>query len=271
MASDDWRTLNRAMWDEKAPLHFRSSLYDVAAFKAGRTSLRPHEITDLGDLAGRDLIHLQCHIGLDTLSLARRGAKVVGLDFSSVSIDFARTLTKELRLEADFVVADVYEAVAALKRSFDIVYTGVGALCWLPDIALWARVVFELLRPGGQLYLFEFHPLEWVLDEKERTRAVIRHDYFVRPEGYQDTGSVSYADASTPVAADKSVTWNHSLGEVITALVEAGLRIESLRELDRSVLRTWEAMEETPDGMFRFASGHPSLPLMYVLRASKPA
>jgi SAM-dependent methyltransferase len=265
----DWRELNRAMWDERAPIHLRSQAYDVEGFKAGRLSLRPHEIEDLKGVAGKDLLHMQCHIGLDSLSWARLGARVTGLDFSKAAVDAAAELAREIGLDADFVVADVYDAPAALRRAYDVVYTGVGALCWLPDLDRWARVVHDLLRSGGELYLFEFHPVEWMLEADGSGGVRIAYDYFTPAEGLRTAEGVSYADPSAPTRANWNVQWNHPLGEVVTALVRSGLRIEELRELDRSVLRKWEAMEVTSDGMCRMAPDKPSLPLMYVLRARK--
>jgi SAM-dependent methyltransferase len=259
-----WRELNRAAWEAKTPRHLTSQLYDVAGFKKGRLSLRRHEIADLGDVAGKALLHLQCHIGLDTLSWARLGAHVTGLDFSATAIAAARALTDEIGLKARFAVADVYDAVAALDhRTYDIVYTGVGALCWLPDIARWAKVVHELLRPGGLLYLFEFHPLKWIIEGPE-DGPYICDDYFTPADGYRGA-SLTYADASVP--ASTTVQWNHPLGEVVTALISAGLRIVSLAELDRDVLHQWPMMERTDDGMYRMPADRPSLPLMYTLRA----
>jgi SAM-dependent methyltransferase len=260
-----WRELNRAMWNETTPLHLASRLYDVAGFKAGRLSLRPHEIADLGDVTGKDLIHLQCHIGLDTLSWGRLGARVTGLDFSTAALAAAAELAEAIGVDARFVEADVYDALAAVEpRRFDIVYTGVGALCWLPDMDRWAKVVFDLLRPGGLLYLFEFHPVKWIFEGGAAGEIEIRDDYFTPAEGYRG-GGVTYADAALSSAA--TVQWNHPLGEVVTALVNAGMRIEALRELDRDVLRQWETMEPTEDGMYRMAPNKPSLPLMYTLRA----
>jgi SAM-dependent methyltransferase len=265
-----WRVLNRAMWDAKTPLHLASANYDVAGFRAGRMSLRAHEIADLGDVAAKDLIHLQCHFGLDTLSWARLGARVTGLDFSEPAVRAAAELARDIGIDARFVTSDVYDAPEAVsQRTFDIVYTGVGALCWLPDMERWARVVHDLLRPGGQLYLFEFHPVKWMIEGGSSTEIVIRDDYFTPAEGYRDAGGVTYADASTPAAATPTVQWNHPLGEVVTALVRAGLRIESLRELDRDVLRQWDMMVQTADGMYRMLPDRPSLPLMYVLRARR--
>jgi len=267
--SPDWLSKNRAMWDEKAPLHLASPVYDLPSFKAGRLSLQRHEIQDLKTISGRELVHLQCHIGLDTLSWARLGARVTGVDFSEASIDAAAALAQELGLEARFAVCDVYDAPAALRRTFDVVYTGVGALCWLPDMTKWARVVRDLLRPGGELYLFEFHPVEWVLEPAVGGPLMFKFDYFTPTDGYRDAGVVAYADGGTALHASETVQWNHPLGEVVTALIEAGLRIDCLRELDASVLRRWDGMEARPDGMFTMSSEQPSIPLMYVLRATR--
>jgi SAM-dependent methyltransferase len=265
-----WRELNRAMWERKTPLHLLSPDYDVPGFKAGRIALRPHEIADLGDVSGKQLVHLQCHLGLDTLSWARLGAHVTGLDFSPAAVKAATTLAQEIGVAARFVTADVYDAPASLSHAtFDIVYTGVGALCWLPDLQRWAEVVHHLLRPGGQLYLFEFHPLKWMIEGGAPNDILIRDGYFTPPEGFREAGGVTYADASIPAAATPTVQWNHPLGEVVTALVQAGLRIVSLQELDRDVLRQWDMMERTADDMFRMPPDMPSLPLMYVLRARR--
>jgi len=258
------------MWDAKAPLHVVSPVYDVAGFKAGRTCLRPHEIADLGDVTGKDLVHLQCHFGLDTLSWARLGAHVTGVDFSEPAIQAARALARDIGVDAAFVVSDVYDVPAAVgHRAFDIVYTGVGALCWIPDMEAWARVVHDLLRPWGELYLFEFHPVKWMIEGSAPGSVEIRDSYFTAPEGFREAGGVSYADSSIPVDATPTVQWNHPLGEVVTAVAQAGLRIESLCELDRDVLRQWNGMELAEDGLYRMPADRPALPLMYVLRARR--
>ena len=265
-----WRDQNRAMWDAKTPLHLVSPTYDVPGFKAGRTTLRRHEIEDLGDMTGQDLIHLQCHIGLDTLSLARLGARVTGVDFSEPAVRAAAELARDIGIDATFVTSDVYDAPAAVNhRTFDIVYTGVGALCWIPDMERWARVVHDLLRPGGQLYLFEFHPVKWMIEGSAPHGIEILDNYFTPPEGYREAGAVTYADTSIASAATPTVQWNHPFGEVVTALAQTGLRIESLRELDRDVLGLWDGMERTEDGMWRMPPDTPSVPLMYVLRAHR--
>jgi SAM-dependent methyltransferase len=265
-----WRELNRTMWNEKTALHLASPEYDVPGFKAGRMSLRPHEIADLGDVTGKNLIHLQCHFGLDTLSWARLGARVTGLDFSEPAVRAATELAREIAIDACFVTSDVYDAPAAVGHGdFDIVYTGVGALCWLPDLQRWARVVRDLLRPGGQLYLFEFHPVKWMIEGGPPNEIAICDDYFTPPEGYTGAGGVTYADTSIPADATPTVQWNHPLGEVVTALADAGLRIVALRELDRDVLCQWDMMVPAEDGTYRMPPDRPSLPLMYVLRARR--
>lgn len=262
----DWLSANRAMWNRKATAHLRSSLYDVPGFLDGKLSLQRHEMEDLADVRGKDLVHLQCHIGLDTLSWARLGANVTGLDFSEASIRVARQIANDTGLEARFVVGDVYEAPAKLGRTFDVVYTGVGALCWLPDLQPWADIVAALLRPRGQLYLFEFHPIEWMLASNESESLDLRFDYFTPKEGFREGGAVSYADAGAEDQDQPTVQWNHPLGEVVTALAKAGMVVEELRELDRSVLERWKGMEKLADGMFRPLRA-PNLPLMYVLQA----
>ena len=263
---EDWREQNRAMWDATLPGHLKSPVYDVEALRQGALSLQKLEVEDLGDVSGKGLVHLQCHFGLDTLSWARLGAEVTGLDFSGEAIAAAEGLARETGLEARFVTADVYDAPTVLGETYDIVYTGVGALCWLPDMDRWARVVRALLKPGGELYLFEFHPLEWALDEQgDGTR--LRYPYFTPPEGYREGGAVTYAGGHESESDASSVQWNHPLGQVVTALIRAGLTITELRELDRNILESWDGMVETEDGMYAMPPGRPSLPFMYVLRA----
>ncbi len=184
---DDWLTANRRLWDERVPLHLASEFYDVEGFKSGRTELLPFEVTELGSLDGLRLVHLQCHFGLDTLDIARMHptVAVTGLDFSAPAIDAAARLASELRLadRARFVLSDVYRAAEVLgDRRFDVVYSGKGALVWLPDLQRWAEVVRDLLTPGGFLYLTEFHPVAMVLGRTTIPLPV--HDYFATEPGH---------------------------------------------------------------------------------------
>ncbi|AZM92610.1 class I SAM-dependent methyltransferase [Streptomyces sp. W1SF4] len=249
----DWREANRANWDERVPIHLGTSFYDIPAFVAGRDSLQDFEPGEVGDVGGRSLLHLQCHIGLDTLSWARRGATVTGLDFSGPAVAAAGELAERIGAgTARFVTADVYDAVEALGgQTFDIVYTGFGALCWLPDITRWARTVAELVAPGGFLYLAEYHPFADVLSEDGRA---VEHDYFERGAMvYDEPGT--YADPGAPTRSNRTVEWLHGVGEVVSALAAAGLRLEFLHEHDHGHFRL-------PAGLY--------VPQVYSLRAVKP-
>ncbi|MFI1394157.1 class I SAM-dependent methyltransferase [Streptomyces sp. NPDC020681] len=269
----DWREANRSRWDERVPIHVAGDYYELDAFCAGKDVLRDFEVAEVGDVTGRTLLHLQCHIGLDTLSWARRGAAhVVGLDFSEPAVETARGLAQDLGFGPDraaFVAADVYDAAEAVPdSSYDIVYTGVGALNWLPDITRWAETAAALVAPGGFLYLAEFHPLTDVLDNETGSRVV--HDYFAR-DAWIDQTPGSYADFDAPTVHNRSVEWQHPVGDVVSALIAAGLRLDLLHEHDVSLFQRFGQLTRHDDGYYRFPADRPRIPLMYSLRASKAA
>ncbi|WP_062216317.1 bifunctional 2-polyprenyl-6-hydroxyphenol methylase/3-demethylubiquinol 3-O-methyltransferase UbiG [Streptomyces sp. NBRC 109706] len=265
--TDHWLRINRENWDDRVRVHAGSDFYDLPGFRAGDDPLRPVEVAEVGDVTGLRLLHLQCHMGQDTLAWARRGAFVTGVDFSSAAIGVARGLADELGLadRARFVVSDVYEAPTALDgERFDVVYTGVGALVWLPDLTRWARVVASSLTMGGFLYLAEFHPVSDVLGEDG---SRVEFDYFDgSPErvDYPHT----YTDGP-PLGKTVSVQWRHQLGEVVTALASAGLRIDFLRERPDTLFQRYSSLERRPSGEFAFPEGRPRVPLMYALRATR--
>lgn len=266
---DDWRALNRASWDERVAIHVVSDFYDVEGFTRGRNALRPFEIAEVGAVDGRTLVHLQCHFGQDTLSWARLGARVTGLDFSSAAIEAATTLAADVGIEADFVTADVYDAVPALGgRQFDIVYTGLGALIWLPDIDRWAEVVASLVAPGGIFYLAEFHPVTEMFADESLT---IEHDYFTRPGGTRWEVGGTYTDGDVETVHNVSYEWTHPVSSVITALLDHGLQLELFHEHDHTLWARWPFLEPSDDGTYHQPAGQPRLPLMYSLRARKPA
>jgi SAM-dependent methyltransferase len=265
---DDYLEANRANWDERVPIHAEGEFYDVASFKEGQERLRPFELVEVGDVSGKDFIHLQCHFGIDTLSWARRGARVVGLDFSAPAVERARELAAELGLDAEFVQSDVYEAVGSLGgRDFDVVYTGLGALNWLPDIRRWAGVIAELVRSGGFLYLAEFHPITWVFGDEDLAPT---HDYFQgeEPAVWDEPGT--YADLEAETVHNKTYEWNHPLGDVVSAVVEAGLVLEFLHEHDYTLFPRWPFLEKSGFDTYRLPEGMPKLPLMYSLLARSP-
>lgn len=270
---------NRANWDDRAEVHAArdGSGYDVARYIADRTLLSDvvrFDVPLLGDVAGLEGVHLQCHIGTDTLSLARRGATMTGVDFSSVGVAEARRLVAETGDAVTFVEANVYDAVAALDgRTFDFVFTGIGAIGWLPDIRGWARVVAALLRPGGFLFMREGHPVLWTVDETRTDDVHLFYPYWETEEPLAWDDDTTYVDASRPLRATKTYEWNHSLGEIVTALADAGLRVDLLVEHD-SV--PWQALPgqmtlRPDDGEFVLTERPDRMPLSYTIRASKPA
>lgn len=266
----EWFDANREMWDDRVPIHMGSDFYGVEAFKAGAEILHAFEIDEIGELAGLDLVHLQCHFGMDTLACAQRGARVTGLDRSEAGIAAARELAAEIEIPARFVAANVYDAVEALGETYDVVYTGRGALNWLPDVDRWAEVVEALLRPGGFLYLNEFHP---VTDMMADESFEIVYDYFGRPEGYHFDGEgITYTETEERTEHRTSHEWIHPTSRVITALLDVGLRIELFREHDFSVFSRFPFLEKETIGIrrvYRMPEGRPRLPLMYSIRARK--
>lgn len=263
----DWRRANRALWDELARLHPTTDLYDLPSVVSGRDDLRPWEDAELGSVDGLDLIHLQCHVGTDTVALARRGARVVGLDFSSASLAVAQELAKDCGLEIDWVCSDVYDAAGAVAgRSFDVVYTGFGALGWLPDLEPWAEVVHDLLRPGGLVYVTEIHPM-WmaVIEDGGRLcQDAIDADMAC----YDEDGS--YAAPEAQLENTISYERLHSISDLLSSVLDAGLRLELFRELDVTPAPTpW--LVQGADGLFHFPDGAVRFPVAYSLRARRPA
>ncbi|MFD5316419.1 class I SAM-dependent methyltransferase [Streptomyces sp. NPDC127098] len=265
--NDDWLTVNRENWDDRVRVHAASSFYDLPGFRAGASPLRAFERAELGEVAGKRLLHLQCHMGQDTLSWGRLGAEVTGLDFSAKAVEQARALAADVGLadRARFVVSDVYEAPAALAgERFDIVYTGLGSLVWLPDLTRWAEVVAGLLAEGGVLYLVEFHPATDMLGEDGRT---VDHDYFDAAPSREDY-AYTYTDGPA-LEKTVSVQFLHPLGEIVSALAGAGLRVEFLHEHPFTIFQRYPVLEESEPGIFTFPPGHPRVPLMFSLRARR--
>ena len=274
----DYRDVNRANWDDRAAAHAASSDYNVADFAADPAYLSDVVSFDrplLGDISGLRGVHLQCHIGTDTVSLARLGASMTGLDFSPRSLEQARALALVAGAEINFVEADVYAAPDVLGvETFDLVYTGIGALCWLPDIKRWGETVARLLKPGGRFFMREGHPVLWSLEwERDDDLLVLDHPYFEHeaPLVFDEPGTY----VSTEAAFEHNTTheWNHGLGEIVTALLDAGLVITGLTE---HTTVPWDGlgggrMRRLPGGEFQLAARPERLPHTYTLRAVRPA
>jgi ubiquinone/menaquinone biosynthesis C-methylase UbiE len=263
---------NEALWDAWTHVHEASEFYDLEGFKRGGIRLRPYEIEEVGPVEGLDLLHLQCHFGIDTLSWARLGARVTGADFSEAAVDLARSVAAEIGIaDARFVRSDLYDLPNVLDNDFDVVYTSRGVLGWLPDIRGWARVVAHFVRPGGRFYITEIHPVAQVFEDEGIApgELQLRYPYWehAEPLAYPVVGS--YADPTATVATPTEYGWDHGLGEIVTALVEAGLRIESLREYP---FVDWPVgfLVEAEDGTWRLPPDVPGeLPLFFSILATK--
>jgi SAM-dependent methyltransferase len=259
--------VNRAWWDERVALHAPSPFYDLEGFRAGRLALDVIERGELGDVAGRDLIHLQCHFGLGTLSWARLGAQVTGVDFSGPAIELARRLASETNLEARFVCCDVYNTVQHVQQRFDVVFSSYGVLSWLPDLGHWAEVAGRLLRPGGRLHLIELHPATSMFDD-ETTELRLRYPYFREADPVRTERPGSYAVPETPTQHQTTYAWPTAISDVQTAVLDAGLQIVRFREFDSCHEQLRPFLIQGPDGRWRAPPGCPAVPLVYALTAS---
>ena len=263
---DERLRVNRDNWNERTPVHAGSDSYDLAGFKAGRITLTDVERREVGDVSGKTLLHLQCHFGLDTMSWARLGAKATGVDFSDDAITLTSALNEELELGARFIRSNVYELPNALDEQFDVVFTSYGVLNWLPDIAGWAEVVSNHLKPGGVFYIVEFHPFAAVFEASESGDMVPTCGYF-HHELFFEGSEPSYTGEG--IIEAPTYEWQHSLGNIVSALVDAGLRIVFLHEFPFTCFQLHPAMERGDDGWWRLPRHNDSFPQMFSIRATK--
>lgn len=265
MPLDRFRAANRARWDESVAIHAASEFYGVDRFLAGESTLLDLDRESVGPVAGKSLLHLQCHFGLDTLSWAREGASVTGLDFSPPAIVKARELAVQAGLESRFVESELYDAPQALNERFDIVYVNLGALTWLPDIREWARICAGFLSPGGFLYVHDVHPLLFSLDDERDDLLAIRYPYFEQTEPLRFESHGDYTEANIKFEHTDTYDWPHSLSEIVGSILDAGLTLESLREHDWTVYNALPNMVESPRGIWRLPAN--PIPLAFSLRA----
>ena len=271
----DWVELNRANWDERAVPHAESADYAVERFVREPDFLSDvvrFDLPRLGDVRGRRGVHLQCHIGTDTLSLHRLGARMTGLDFSAAAIVQARELAARAGADIDYVQSELYAAPDLLPAgAYDLVFTGIGALCWLPDVRRWADIVATLLAPGGRLFLREGHPMLWSLaDSRPDGLLVVEFPYFETPDPLVFDEPGTYVTTDHEFRHTRSASWNHGLGEIVTALLDAGLTLTAFEE-HTSV--PWDAlpgqMTRGGDGEYRLTEHAERLPHSYTLQAVK--
>jgi SAM-dependent methyltransferase len=271
---DEALLANRTLWNAWTKINAASRFYDVASFKSGERGIRlaDYERAEIGSVVGRSLLHLQCHFGLDTLSWARLGAQVTGADFSPEAIVTARALAAELDIPATFVQANLYDLPTLLEGSFDIVYTSRGVLGWLPDIGGWARVAAHFVKPGGFFYVTEIHPVAQAFEGGGVAPGELHlaYPYWSHPEPIRSEVVGSYADRSAPTDGLVENGWDHSLGEIVSALIDVGLQIEFLHEFD-FVEWPLDFLVEGDDGRWRLPPGaRGELPLFFSLKASRP-
>lgn len=277
MSTDDVRSqlaTNRANWDSRALVHEDSPFYDIQRYVEDRNSISDTVELDrrvLGDVDGLDVLHLQCHIGTDTISWARLGAQVVGLDFSPESLRVAKGLAAATNQPVRFVCADVRTADRVLRRDFDIVYASVGVLCWIPDIDGWVRAAAGCLRPGGRLYLRDGHPLMSAFDWERTDEVVLSGDYFGDGTPELDDAGYTYTGDDRRLDPPINYQWSHGLGRMVTSMVDHGLRIERLDEMDWQAWKALPWMVQDDEGRWRFPDDRPRIPLMFSVLATRPA
>lgn len=263
--TNQYIAINRTSWNDRVDVHMQSAFYRMDVFRQGATSLNAIELALLGDVRGKRILHLQCHFGQDSLSLARLGAKVTGMDLSDKAIDAARQLATELELDATFVCCNLYDLPKHLEGSFDVVFTSYGVIGWLPDLDGWASVIDHFLAPGGRFILVEFHPVVWMFSNDF---SEVAYSYFNR-EAIVEELEGTYADRDAQKQFS-SISWNHGLGEVLSPLLKRGLQLRSLEEFDYSPYDCFDQVVEIAPGKYQIAPLHGKIPLVYALEATKP-
>ena len=264
MSESKYFETNKATWNEKVSIHAKSEMYDLDAFKRGKSSLMPYELKALSNVKRKSLLHLQCHFGQDTLSWSRLGAKCVGIDLSDAGIKLAKELNTELELDADFVCCNVLDTSKFVNNTFDIVFTSYGTIGWLPDLKPWGKMIAERLTIGGTFYIVDFHPIVWMFDYLDG-KSVMKYGY-MQDEAIYEEYQGTYANQASKMIS-KEYGWNHGLSEVVNALTEAGLNIEYLNEYNESPYDVLPDLIKTNSGMY--VTKDQLYPLIFEIKATK--
>ena len=274
---DQYFEANKELWNKRTAVHKDSLFYDVTGFKAGANSLTPIELTEVGDVKGKSLLHLQCHFGLDTMSWSRLGAKCTGIDLSDEAIKLAKEINDELKLNAEFICSNVYDLhpknresskVSPLggdsEETFDIVFTSYGTIGWLPDLEKWAAIISCYLKPGGLFYIADFHPVVWMFD-----------DDFTQIKYYYDNREVivtenygTYTNRKADIKG-KEYGWNHSISEIVNALIKQGLEIQQFNEFNYSPYPNFSNSIESEKGKWYIKGMEGKIPIVYSIKALK--
>jgi SAM-dependent methyltransferase len=264
MNSNKYLEVNKDLWNGKTDIHIKSNYYDMDGFKAGKTSLNPIELEALGDVKGKSILHLQCHFGLDSLSLARLEAKVTAIDFSDRSIEFAKNLNQELGLDVKFICTDIYSLPNILEHKFDIVFTSYGTIVWLPDLDKWASVISKYLKPNGEFFIVDGHPFAGMYDKNFEK---IIYSYFnLGPDIEEIKGT--YADKSADFV-HLSYQWSHSMSEIIMSLIKYKLQIVSFMEFPFIYKNSFKSSIEEKNGHWMIKGLENKIPLLFSIKARK--
>lgn len=255
---ENYLEINKEAWNKRTEVHVDSDFYNHEAFLKGQTSLKEIELGLLGDVAGKKILHLQCHFGQDSISLSRMGAKVTGVDLSDKSISMAQETAKNLGLDTQFICCDIYNLPKNLIDQFDIVYTSYGTIGWLPDINKWAKVVSTFLKPNGKFVFVEFHPVVWMFDDEVKKVA---YSYF-NSEAIVESLEGTYTDEKAEISYE-SVGWNHGLGEVMSSLLNEKIAIVDFKEYEFSPYPCFQNLEEYQKGRWRFKHLENKIPVTY--------
>lgn len=262
--SKNYLEINKQTWNNKTDIHIASDFYDIEGFMKGKSTLNDIELALLGNISGKKILHLQCHFGQDTMTFSRMGAQSVGIDLSDKAVERAIELAEKLNLNTQFICCDVYEAPNILEEQFDIVFTSYGTIGWLPDLDKWAKVVSHFLKPNGKFVFAEFHPVVWMYDNDFKE---VFYSYFnIEPIIEDESGT--YADRNSSITT-QTVTWNHSISEVINALIKNGLEIDCFNEYDYSPYNCFNETEEFEKGKYRIKHFLNKIPMVYSLKAIK--
>lgn len=265
-AEEKYLEINKNSWNQRTLAHLDSEFYDVPGFLSRNTSLKEIELELLGDLKGKSVLHLQCHFGQDSISMAKLGAKVTGVDLSDIAIEEARKLSEQTATQnyTRFICCDIYDLGKHLDKKFDFVFSSYGTIGWLPDLDKWAKIISEFLKPGGSFVFVEFHPVLWMFDQDF---SKIVYPYF-KSEAIIETETSTYT-AKEEELITQNVTWNYGLGEVLTSLINDGLRIDSFEEYNYSPYDCFNKTEEFKPGKFRIKHLKNMIPMVFSLKATK--
>lgn len=267
MDTKEYLNTNKAHWNERVSIHKKSELYGLDKFKKGVNKLHSLEREELGDIKGKSVLHLQCHFGMDTLSLEMLGAEVTGVDFSEEGIKAAVELRDELGMKSEFILSDIYSLPEKLNKKFDIVYTSYGVLIWLPDLVKWGKLISHFLKDGGYFYIAECHPFSYVFDNSKNSKKLkVSYPYFKKPEPVLFDEEGTYADKNAKTVNNVTYEWAHSLSDVFMSLINAGLSIEFFHEHQFTVWHQFPWMKKGDDGYYRFDD---DIPLLFSLKAVK--